>query len=436
VPNEVAVCAVRSLVERANRGGLGSLLDDVGLSAEELTNRRRVDWEIYAQLVDRFVERAGGLDEAAHLADDLHLRGGVLDWVLSSRFAPRHIYAQACALAPRAWRNLEVTVVPDGAALRVQARLVDGIGSAAFFLISRSSLANLPTHAGLDRAEVVIEELSAMGATWRISTPPNPNAEPDGLSDPFGALAREAQVLRELGRQLVAAEDLAGLQKNLEQVWARLGETCPVRILAAPQSGALAVLLRGEPLGWLAVEAGAHATLGPLLPWIALGLDHIRTLALSSGAHLAALALHARAGAAFVVDELGHVVWANGPGWAWLASTRDGRERVAVAARKRLSSTEFVVRPMPKPAGHLVVTLSDPQGDARDRAAAASEAWRLTPTETLVLAEVLRGASNKDIGIELGIVESTVEAHMTHLFRKARIQGRTSLISRVWSTAW
>lgn len=249
---------MQSLVALAERGGLGQLLDEADLSASDLSARRRVDWEVYAQLVERFVARAGGIDEATHMADDLHLGAGVLDWVLSSRFAPRHLYAQVCSLAPRAWRNLEATVTPDAGALRVQARLVAGVGSAAFFHISRSSLATLPARAGLGRAEVEIEELSPMGATWRVSLPPNPNAEPDR-------------------------------------------------------------------------------------------------------------------------------------------------------------------RPAP---------------DAQDRAAAASEAWRLTPTETLVLVEVLRGASNKEVAIELGMAEATVEIHMTHLFRKSGVHGRTSLISRVWSTAW
>lgn len=266
VSNEVAVCAVRSLVALAEHRGLGDILEGGGLTEADLTERRRVDWDMYVPLVDRFVVRAGGLDVATRLATDIHLGGGVLDWVLSSRFAPRRLYAQACALAPRAWRNLEVTLTPDGEALRIQARLTSGVGSEAFFHISRSTLESLPAHAGLGRATVVARVVTPMGATWRVSNPPNPNAEPDAAS----------------------------------------GST--------------------------------------------------------------------------------------------------------LASRRRL--------------------------DAQERAAQASEAWRLTPTETLVLVEIMQGASNKDVGLELGMAEATVETHLTRVFRKAGTQGRAAIISRVWSDAW
>lgn len=433
VPNEVAGCAVRALIALADNAGLGLLSGEDSLTANELSSRRRFDWEVYAHLLDRFVERAGGLDEAARLAEDLHLGGGALDWVLSSRFASRHLYAQACALAPRAWRNLDVTITPLGDALRIRAQLREGTGSTAFFLISRSSIANLPARAGLCRADVGIEDLSATGATWLVSPPPNPNAAPEL---PFEAVERIALETRVLGRRLSASTDSAALQANLQAALAELGAPGPVRVLAGPEHGAIPVSVRGGPLAWIAVEPAAREAVGPLLPWIARGFEHLRALESSPHSPLAGLALQARVGASFVVDGVGQVAWANGPGWAWLASTRDGRGRLRVAALRRASSAEFVVRGMTEPAGHVVVTLSDPEGDARDRATAAGDAWRLTPTEMLVLAEVLRGASNKEVGAELGMAEATVETHMTHVFRKAGVHGRTALVSRVWSTAW
>jgi DNA-binding CsgD family transcriptional regulator len=78
----------------------------------------------------------------------------------------------------------------------------------------------------------------------------------------------------------------------------------------------------------------------------------------------------------------------------------------------------------------------DTRRDLVARAEAAASAWGLTATEGLVLREVLGGLTNKEVGAELGMAEATVEVHMTHIFRKARIQGRTTLISRVWTTDW
>lgn len=430
VPNEVATCAVTSLLDLASSCGLGDLLADVGIPPDGLAGRRRVNWEFYADVAECFVQRAGGADEAARLAGDLHLGTGHLDWVLSSRFAAPHLYRQACALAPRAWRNLEVDVTPEGDALRIDARLREGSGGAAFFLVSRGSLAQLPARAGLGVAEVVTLDLGATRASWRVRPPRNPTA------DPLAGLDDRDTVTRDLGRSLAASDDRAALEGVLTRVAREQGDPSGVRLLAAPRPHALPVVLRGEPLAWLVSGEAGLTAMGPLLPWIALALDRIRAHALSRESRLAAHALHARAGASFVVDDGGRLAWANGPGWAWLAAAREGQAQVSRAARRGCSDATFVVRAMGEPRGHVVVTLSDPEADARDRATAATSAWGLTPTEGLVLADVLRGLGNKEVGMELGITEATVEVHMTRIFRKAGIQGRAALISRVWSTAW
>ncbi|MFN7146237.1 MAG: LuxR C-terminal-related transcriptional regulator [Myxococcota bacterium] len=75
----------------------------------------------------------------------------------------------------------------------------------------------------------------------------------------------------------------------------------------------------------------------------------------------------------------------------------------------------------------------DPVEDRADRAA---EGWGLTPTEVLVLVEMLRGRANKEISAELGMAEGTVEVHLTRIFRKSGIQGRASLISRLLGPEW
>ncbi len=49
----------------------------------------------------------------------------------------------------------------------------------------------------------------------------------------------------------------------------------------------------------------------------------------------------------------------------------------------------------------------------------------LTQRETEVLALIVKGRSNKEIGYELGIAEPTVRLHLTHLFKKLHVLDRT-----------
>jgi DNA-binding NarL/FixJ family response regulator len=53
----------------------------------------------------------------------------------------------------------------------------------------------------------------------------------------------------------------------------------------------------------------------------------------------------------------------------------------------------------------------------------------LSPREKLVLAAVLSGLSNKEIGNQMNIGESAVKHHMQNLLRKFRVQGRGPLMA-------
>ncbi len=53
----------------------------------------------------------------------------------------------------------------------------------------------------------------------------------------------------------------------------------------------------------------------------------------------------------------------------------------------------------------------------------------LTPREMDVLRSVTRGKSNKEIGVEFNIAESTVKVHVTHILEKLRVGGRTEAIN-------
>lgn len=49
----------------------------------------------------------------------------------------------------------------------------------------------------------------------------------------------------------------------------------------------------------------------------------------------------------------------------------------------------------------------------------------LTARETEILNLLPKGHTNKEIAINLGIAEHTVETHLDRIFRKLRVQSRT-----------
>jgi DNA-binding CsgD family transcriptional regulator len=87
-----------------------------------------------------------------------------------------------------------------------------------------------------------------------------------------------------------------------------------------------------------------------------------------------------------------------------------------------------VVRGVPQ---SWLVTLR-PEGGEDTRKASVLFRWALTPRQGEVLALVVRGLSNKQIGTRLGIAEGTVELHLTAIFRKARVESRAELVTRYW----
>ena len=48
----------------------------------------------------------------------------------------------------------------------------------------------------------------------------------------------------------------------------------------------------------------------------------------------------------------------------------------------------------------------------------------LSPREQQILAEIARGASNKEIARTLGIAETTVKIHVQHILRKLNLTSR------------
>jgi DNA-binding NarL/FixJ family response regulator len=64
-----------------------------------------------------------------------------------------------------------------------------------------------------------------------------------------------------------------------------------------------------------------------------------------------------------------------------------------------------------------------------------STAWNLRPRVVEVLRGVVRGLSNVAIARELGVVERTIEVHVSTLLEAARVENRASLIVAVYGSS-
>lgn len=103
-------------------------------------------------------------------------------------------------------------------------------------------------------------------------------------------------------------------------------------------------------------------------------------------------------------------------------------------AAHRLGAAGFVVKSAP------LATLLD----AIRRVAAGETAFdripgsvvSLTPRERSVLALLLGGKTNDEIGSALGITTRTVEAHLARLFERADVGSRTELATRALREGW
>lgn len=57
-----------------------------------------------------------------------------------------------------------------------------------------------------------------------------------------------------------------------------------------------------------------------------------------------------------------------------------------------------------------------------------AEAWRLTKREAEVLELLVQAYTNKDIGVRLGIADSTVEIHVSRVIHKSKCASRAEVI--------
>lgn len=118
-------------------------------------------------------------------------------------------------------------------------------------------------------------------------------------------------------------------------------------------------------------------------------------------------------------DEQDLAAALKGGAAGYLLKTIDG-DALASAIRRAMRGEHVVATEM---TGKLVAALKGDVPPAPPTPAAALLA-QLSPRERDILRGIARGASNKEIGAELGIAETTVKIHVQHVLRKLDVSTR------------
>jgi two-component system, NarL family, nitrate/nitrite response regulator NarL len=122
-------------------------------------------------------------------------------------------------------------------------------------------------------------------------------------------------------------------------------------------------------------------------------------------------------------DEQDLAAALRGGAHGYLLKTIEGDALVAAIVRT-MRGESVVAEEM---TGKLVAAYVDAAAPTRSGSASAEPASRiahLSPRELEILRRIARGASNKEIGRELGIAETTVKIHVQHVLRKLDVSSR------------
>ncbi len=121
-------------------------------------------------------------------------------------------------------------------------------------------------------------------------------------------------------------------------------------------------------------------------------------------------------------DEQDLAAALKGGAAGYLLKTIDG-DALAAAIRRAMRGEHVVATEM---TGKLVAALKGdtPPTPPTPPTPAATLLAQLSPRERDILRGIARGASNKEIGAELGIAETTVKIHVQHVLRKLDVRTR------------
>lgn len=446
------------------------LLEGMTFDRVTLSEGRGVSWDEYVAVIERAVELVGH-DRLAVAVLSTHETTGDLALASGLILDPIHFYHLfARALLPRLCRPLVIEVVSLGRRrVRLDARLRPGYrGSTLFFDIANRALATIPAHLGLPIATIVSHEFGPRHSSTVLDLPPSrtllARARERGMTRAWDdarellqAIAdgrsrdrervRQALIV-ELGSLPAEGDDLFALGTALGERLERMLGLHGVRIAVGDPPRAICIRGREEgvrlhrSLRYGGADLGeivAHAdpariapityALDAIVPWASAVFGMALDRAEAQGAMVRA---EHDEGAAAMIDAAVAVletkaVFTLGPDASLHSLTEPARrvmhdpevvrEVIRAASGQRVEGWCAV---RGETAGIFITTRADP--------AHFMDTIGASERERAVLADLLAGRSNKEIGVALGISESTVEGHLTALYRKAGVKNRFELL--------
>jgi DNA-binding NarL/FixJ family response regulator len=107
-----------------------------------------------------------------------------------------------------------------------------------------------------------------------------------------------------------------------------------------------------------------------------------------------------------------------------------------VDAALRLGAAGYILKTDPFPNLVSAIRKVAAGGMAYSVRPAPGGSRRLSLRELEVVGLVVDGRSNDEIGAQLGISEKTVESHLTRIYERVQVAGRTELAARAVREGW
>jgi DNA-binding NarL/FixJ family response regulator len=165
------------------------------------------------------------------------------------------------------------------------------------------------------------------------------------------------------------------------------------------------------------------ATLATLMPSLVARAHHARRLALgASKDSLVETLLELQPGACYLVTSSGEVSHANRAGREALSGSRAARDELRNALANPRAAT-----------GYEVFAVEGGMHIARATAELSLNIsrFRLTPRQAEVARALPTGATNRDIARMLGMSERTVEVHLTAIYERLDVDGRSAAVAKL-----
>lgn len=438
-------------------------------------HRGRIDWDPYAELLDRLGALCGSDEAIRKVGATMDETGPWIQLLLRSVVAPTQLYQFWARLVPNVWRALTLEVADLGdSRIEIRCAVRPGFrGCRTMILASVDSMATTTRRIGLAPCVIETFEVTPFLGRFRYRVPPSRTVAAqlsrrwDGLwsflEEDAAALehtlatinasrsqleeyARVLDRIGEIGRQACSASGERELGTLICSVVTHECGYGGVRLCTRGEpiavGGTLAGAHRLHPLGADGRDLGTLETWGTpryadlldaVVPWLVRALDALqvldaeRELARVASAQREALATLTADWPTWIVGPDGEVQWANPAGQLELAG--DG----ALAVRLRGGGDAEIEVTAVDTTGIRVMQRRSREAEIALRRGRVAHTWGLTPAQTRVLELVARGQSNKEIAEALCVEEGTVEAHLSQVFRKSGCAGRTALVAAFWS---